>query len=456
MGHNKKISVWQFLALGYLLLIIVGSILLYLPVSTKNGESTTYLNALFTSTSASCVTGLLTYDTATHWSTFGQIVILCLIQIGGLGFMTFISLGVLMIRRRMGIFQTKILMQSAGEFKMSNLHSLLKRIIAVTFILEFAGFILLSTVFVPDFGLKGLYLSLWHAISAYCNAGFDLFGGLFGGTKYVSLTPYATNPVVVLTICALIILGGTGFLVWNDLWQNKFKFKKLNLHSKIVLIANAVLITLTVGLFYLTEFNNPELAKYNTWEKFLIAIFNAITPRTAGFNTMDTSKLSNSGYLLSVITMCLGGNSGSTAGGIKINTFIILVFSIKAIFQNKQDVEIGSKRIKKEVVHQALVFTLTYIFLLLIAVFTISILEKNNEYASFQAVLYEVSSALATVGLSFSVPGATFTTTLTSSSKCILILLMYLGRAGILTLVLALGNHKKTEFKKPVDNMLVG
>ena len=294
-------TVWQFLSLGYLIVIIAGSLLLFLPFATKDGQSTTYINALFTSTSATCVTGLVPYDTNTHWSLFGQIVIIILIQTGGLGFMTFVSVLFNLLGRHMGLYERKALMQSAGEGRLSGIRRLVRRIFIGTAIFEGLGAIFLSIRFIPDFGVgKGIYYSVWHSISAFCNAGFDLMGGVFGEETFVSFTHYAADPVVSLTIAFLIIIGGLGFCVWGDIVDNKGNVKKFRLHTKVVLLVNTLMLVASTLLFLLFERNNPTYGRFSTGEKWLVAFFNATTPRTAGFNTIDLNSLSDSGYLLTI------------------------------------------------------------------------------------------------------------------------------------------------------------
>ena len=248
---KSKLSVWQYLSLGYLTVILIGSALLMLPFSTKAGESTTYINALFTSTSATCVTGLVPYDTNTHWSIFGQVVIILLIQTGGLGFMTFVSVLINILGRNLGLYEKKAFMHSAGEDNLSGIRRLIRRIFIGTGIFEGLGAVFLSIRFIPDFGIgKGIYYSIWHSVSAFCNAGFDLMGGLFGGEKFVSFTHYATDPVVSLTISFLIIIGGLGFCVWGDIVDTRCNFKKFRLHTKVVLFVNTLLLLISTLLFF--------------------------------------------------------------------------------------------------------------------------------------------------------------------------------------------------------------
>ena len=282
--RKTKNTVWQTLALGYLFVILIGSALLILPFATAKGESTSYLGALFTSTSATCVTGLTPYQTGTHWSLFGQIVILMLIQLGGLGFMTFVSSILLFFKRGIGLGNRRLLMASAGSEKLAGLSTLVKRIVIGTAIFEFAGAAALCFRFVPDFGwARGIYYSVFHSVSAFCNAGFDLLS--YEG--FGSLSYYATDPVVSVTICILIIMGGLGFCVWGDVLDCRFRYKKYQLNTKVVLTVSFILITVSTFLFMLFEWENPTYADYNFGQKLLVSFFNSVTPRTAGFFTLS-------------------------------------------------------------------------------------------------------------------------------------------------------------------------
>ena len=452
LKSKAKLTVWQFLALGYLVVIVAGSLLLMLPFATRDGQSTSYVNALFTATSATCVTGLVPYDTNIHWTLFGQIVILFLIQTGGLGFMTFVSIVFSAIGRNLGLYERKALMLSEGEHRLSGVRRLVRRIALGTTVVESAGALLLCIRFIPDFGVgKGIYYSVWHSISAFCNAGFDLMGGVFADEQFVSLTRYATDPLVSLTIAFLIIVGGLGFCVWSDIVDAKCNVKKFRLYTKVVLLVNTLFLVVSTVLFFFFEHSNPTYENFTLGEKWLVSFFNATTPRTAGFNTVDLTSLSDSGYLLTVILMFVGGSSGSTAGGIKINTLAVIVMGMISVFRGKKDIDIGKKRIDFSLVSQALAVFVSCLILVITATLIICAIEPD-EIAPFRSVLFEVVSALGTVGLSLSL-----TPVLSTASKCILILLMYAGRVGILTLALALGESRKaSETKKPLDTLLIG
>lgn len=449
-----KPSIWQFLALGYLSAILIGSVLLVLPFAAKGG-SNSYINALFTSASAVCVTGLSPYVTVEHWSLFGQIVLVILIQLGGLGFMTFVTSVFLLFRHSIGLYERKALFASVGGTnKLAGLPRLIKRIFIGTAIFEIMGAGLLCIKLVPDYGGYGVYLSLWHSVSAFCNAGFDLIGS-------ASLAKYATDPIVTLTICALIIAGGTGFLVWGDLIECKFNLKKFQLNTKIVLLMTVILLVLSTGLFMAFEWNNT-LQGHNFGEKLLMCIFNATTPRTAGFYTTYPGEFTGSSFSLTLILMFIGGSSGSTAGGIKVGTFAVIIMGMINVFRGRRDINIGRKRIEYSLVEQALAIFAAFLMLVMVAVILICAIENNNPAITalavddgkslFERVLFECFSALGTVGLSLNL-----TPLLGIWSKIILIILMYAGRVGILTLALALGEKRTTaEIRKPIDTLLIG
>jgi trk system potassium uptake protein TrkH len=436
------------LALAYLLGTLLGSILLILPFATKSGQSTSYLNALFTSVSAVCITGLSPYDINTHWTLFGQLVILFLIQASGLGFMTIVSAAFLIFKRNMSTgSKNAFILDSRGNA--NGVLVLLRRIVVGTLLCETVGTLLLMIRFIPDFGAgKGIYFSVWHSISAFCNAGFDLMGS--AGGEFVSLTGYATDPLVTLTLTGLIILGGLGFCVWGDVIDCRFNFKKFQLNTKAVLAVNFVLIVSGTALFLLFERDNPSYAGYNFGEKLLVSIFNAATPRTAGFATTDSSTLSDSGVLLTVILMFIGGGSGSTAGGIRVGTFAVIVMGMLAVFRGRRDINIGKKRIDYSLLSQALAILAACLMIVMTGTLIICAVEPSS--MGLKEILFECVSALSNTGLSMSV-----TPRLTAASRIIIIILMYAGRVGILTLALALGEKRTAdEIRKPVDTLLIG
>lgn len=444
-----------------------------LPAASESGRSTPFLDALFTSTSATCVTGLVRYDTATHWSLFGELVILLLIQIGGLGFMAFVSFLIELLRKKLGLYERRVLMQSTGEKNAANLHRLLRRILIGTAFFEGLGALLLSFRFIPRFGfLRGVYYAVWHAVSAFCNAGFDLMGGKFDGGLFVSFTPFATDPLVTLTLSFLILTGGLGFCVWSDLWDYAksrlapllFRFQKrqdraageqklrvsLSLHTKVILSFNAFLLLVSTLLFLFFERNNPTYADYGFFDRLLVSFFNAVTPRTAGFNTTALSSLSAGGFFLTVILMFIGGSSGSTAGGLKVGTLAVILLGMAAVFRGERDIRVGKRRIGSLLLHQALAVFASYLLVSIAATLVVCGFEPH---LPFPDILFEVVSALGTVGLSLS----SATPALSAPSALVLILLMYAGRVGILTLVLALGKKKTAStVRRPLDTILIG
>ncbi len=434
--------------MGYLTVIIVGALLLFLPFSVKSGERTSFLNALFTSTSATCVTGLVVYDTATHWSGFGQAVLLLLIQLGGLGFMTFVTVLFNLIGKNMGLSQRKALMVSAGEEQLSDLKRLFKRILIGTLLFEGIGASILCVRFIGQLGVgKGIWFSVWHSVSAFCNAGFDLMGT--ANAPFVSLTGYAEDPLVVLTIGLLIVVGGLGFCVWDDILEAKCNPKKFSLHTKIVLTVTGVLLVFSTALFLAFERNTFT---GNFGSRLLKAFFAAVTPRTAGFNTVDLNAMSDSGYLLTLILMFIGGSSGSTAGGIKITTFAVIVMGIVSVFRGKRDIEIGKRRVHSNLLKQALAIFVSCLMIVTTAAVLLCAVEEQNAAATLHAVLFESFSAMGTVGLSLGL-----TPTLCAASKIIIMLLMFIGRVGVLTIGLAFAEKKESvEVKKPVDHVLIG
>lgn len=448
MKKKFRLSVWQTLALGYLIVILIGSILLILPFATQKGESTDYLGALFTATSATCVTGLTPYATGTHWTLYGQIVILVLIQFGGLGFMTFVTSLILLFRRGIGIGNRYAMMTSAGGSKYSGVSTLVKRIIIGSAIFEVLGAVLLAIRFVPDFGWgMGVYFAIFHSVSAFCNAGFDLLA--YAGSA--SLSMYAVDPLVTLTVCMLIIMGGLGFVVWGDVMDCRFRFKKFQMNTKVVLVTTGALLVLATVLFLAFEWNNPTYSEYNFGQKLLVSFFNATTPRTAGFFIIDPEDLSDSGYFLTVILMFVGGSSGSTAGGLKVGTFAVIIMGMLNVFRGYKDINIAKKRVDSSLMSQALAIFAACLMLVITSTLVICAIENGNG-ATFKSVLYECVSAMGTVGLSMNL-----TPKLSAASLVIVTLLMYAGRVGILTLALALAKKRKPpEIRYPVDTLLIG
>lgn len=440
----KKVRPITILFLGFFITVLLGSFLLCLPIASQDNTWTNYVDSLFVAISAGCVTGLTPFVTATHWSLFGQIVILLLIQIGGLGFMTFISMVMLLFRKDFGLYNKTILMQSAGTFYFGSIKRLMKRIILGTLIFEALGAIILSLVFTKDYGPIGIYYGVFHSISAFCNAGFDILGD--------SLVSYQSNYTVLITISALIIIGGLGFFVWGDLWENKHHFTKYQLHTKIVLVCNAVIILGSAILFYIFDFTklgNPGLyVDMNVGEKILNSFFLAVAPRTAGFNAIDLANLTPAGKSLTIVLMFIGGNSGSTAGGLKVTTFVVILVNLFSRAREKKELSIFKQSIPNNIVRQASALMNSYLILVVIGTIILTSIEPH----SFEECIFEVVSALGTVGLTLGI-----TASLTIASKIVLLLLMFIGRLGAFALFdFILGESSKNSIQHPEGRIMVG
>lgn len=443
----RKMSVPHFLSLGYIITIIVGAILLMLPIASKENTATDFIDALFTSTSATCVTGLIPFSTYGHWTIFGQLVILVLIQIGGLGFMTIITLIFMILRKNIGLYSRTILMQSAGSYNISGVTSLIKRILLGTLLFEGIGAIILASCFWKDMGPMSIYYGIFHSISAFCNAGFDLFNSTNG-----SLTAYYNNPIVLITIMCLIIIGGLGFIVWSDVIDNKFRFKQFQLHTKIVIVGNAILIIVPAFLFFIFEFTKlgqvGSFTDYSLGNKILNSFFLSVSPRTAGFNSIDLNELTSSGFLLTTVLMFIGGNSGSTAGGLKVTTFVVIIMNLWAQVSGKEDCVVFKRKISNNIIKQASSLFLAYLILAVAA----TLLIGSFENFAIHDIMFEVVSAVGTVGLTIGISGKACVIT-----KIVLIILMYAGRIGALTLFDALiKNNNDLVLKKPEGKILVG
>ena len=442
--HRFRLTPARLIALGFFLLIFIGAGILCLPIAYK-GEAPGFLNALFTATSATCVTGLIVRDTFTGWTTFGQVVIICMIQLGGLGFMTVFTLISSALGRRLGLYDRKVLMQSAGNMSLAGIGGLIRKIIPFTFVFEGTGALLLAIRLVPEFGWgRGLYFSVFHAISAFCNAGFDLMGVR---EPFSSLTAYATDPVVTLTISALIIIGGLGFLVWRDLAVNKFRWSKLQMHSKLVLSATGILLIGGWLLFLLFE-RNASLEGMSFGEQLLASFFESVTPRTAGFNTTDLNALSESGNLLTNFFMLIGGSPGSTAGGIKTTTVAVLALSVIASSKGYTRVNAFRFNIDRDTLRQASSIVFIYLGMAMAAIMAVCAFDP----VSLKQAMFEVNSAIATVGLTLGI-----TSTLSAASRIVLIILMYAGRLGGLSFVLLFSERRsEPPIDRPAGKLLIG
>lgn len=441
---RKNMPVVALLSLGYLVTVLIGTGLLLLPQASKTG-STSVIDALLTATSATCVTGLTAFDTATHFTLFGQIVILSLIQIGGLGFMTVITLFFMMLKKNIGLYNRTVMMQSAGSYSISSVPTLIKRIMIGTLIFEGTGAAILSAALWQKFGPRAIYLGVFHSISAYCNAGFDIFGT-------GSLTEYASDPVVMLTLMGLIVIGGLGFLVWGDILDCRFRFSKYQLHTKIVLIFSALLIFIPAGLFFVFEFTDIGLksgyADMAIGDKIVNSLFLSVSPRTAGFYSVDLSKLSPSGQLLTDILMLIGGNSGSTAGGMKVTTVVVVVATLFASARRQEHIVLFKRSVSSKIVKQATSLFIAYLSLVLLATLIIGAYEPFD----ITEIIFEVISAIGTVGLSLGL-----TENAMIPTKIIITILMYFGRLGAMTLFdLFLRDKNNSAVEKPEGKVLVG
>jgi len=440
---RKGLTQMQIVALGYLGVIAVGTLMLALPVSSRSGEWTGLVDAFMTSTSAACVTGLIPVGTYAHWSTFGQAVLLVLIQVGGLGIMTLVALLSQMLRHKMSLHERKLVMLSSGNDSVGGVSRLIRSILLFTLAFEGIGAIALATRFIPRMGWgRGIWNAAFHAVSAFCNAGFDLMGR-FGES---SLTGYTGDITVNITIMLLILAGGIGFIVWQELFAIRFRPKRLSLHSKVVLIMTGLLLAGGTVLFFLFELGNNAIP-LTTKERILSAIFNAVTPRTAGFNTVDIASLSDGSIALTILLMVIGGAPGSTAGGIKVTTLVVLLAGTLASARQVNATNLFRRRIDGDLVRQASAIATVYFVILSISTVTICAIEPF----SVTEVLYETVSALSNVGMTMGI-----TPSLTVVSKLIISALMYFGRVGMMSLVIALAAQRENvPITRPAENMLL-
>ncbi|MBU5440245.1 TrkH family potassium uptake protein [Tissierella sp. MSJ-40] len=431
----------RVLALGFGSLILIGAFLLNLPIAAKNGESIGFINALFTSASSVCVTGLVVVNTAQYWSLFGQIVIICLIQMGGLGFMTMATIVALILGKKITLKERLIIKEQLNQETMSGLVKLTKYVILSTFAIEGIGVLLLSTRFIPIYGLKkGIWFSVFHAISAFCNAGFDILGN--------SITPFVGDFIINMTIGMLIIVGGLGFYVYIDISKNK-RLRKLHLHSKLVLSITTVLLVAGTLIILVIEYNNPStLGNLTIGEKMLASFFQSVISRTAGFNSVDIGGLYDTTAFVMIILMFIGGSPGSTAGGIKTTTFGTIVLTTIGVIKGNKDVVAYKKRISNDIINRSLAIATIGITLIIIVSIVLTITEK----ATFLDVLFETTSAFGTVGLTRGI-----TPNLTNIGKIIITLTMYAGRVGPLTMVFAFAQKQKvSQYRFSEGNIMVG
>lgn len=443
--RKNGISYPKLAAVSFLAIILIGSMLLMLPESSKDGQ-VSFVDALMTATSATCVTGLVVADTFTKWTLLGQLIILCMIQIGGLGFITIITLLIRIVKKRFSVKEKILFRESIGSIFTGDMKSLGRRVIIGTIMFEVAGAVALSTQFIPSMGWKnGLYTAVFLSVSAFCNAGFDVMGRIEAGSSLMTVND---KPIILLTICALIIIGGIGFIVWDDLVEKKFRFKQLSLHTKITLVTTLVLLMLGTCLYLAFEYSNT-MKDMSFGEKLLNAFFTSTTTRTAGFNSINTGDMADSSKLLTYFLMLIGGSSASTAGGIKTTTVAVLFLCALATLNGTKEVTAFGKSISEENVRRAISVTLINLSFVIAASFIIAMVQPTLKYFD---ILFECFSAVGTVGMSTGI-----TSSLAAVPKLIITLLMFIGRLSSLTFVFSIRfENNLTTVKKPVGNILVG
>lgn len=432
---------FQIIIFGFLLLIVLGALVLMLPIASADRSVTPFKDTVFTAVSAVCVTGLVTVDTATHWSIFGQAVILLLIQIGGMGVVT-IALAIISLSgKKIGLWQRSTMQESISAPQVGGIIRLTSFIIRTSAVIEGCGAALLMPVFIRDFGVgRGIWYSFFHSISAFCNAGFDLLGIR---SSFSSLTSYADNVYVNIVVMVLIIVGGISFMTWDDFKVNKLRFKKFSLQSKIILITSLILITVPAIYFFFFEYGDKPVGL-----RILYSLFQSVTTRTAGFNTADLAGMNDSGKLIMTVLMLIGGSPGSTAGGMKTTTIAVLFLSALTVFRRRDDVESFRRRIPEEAVRNAGAVLFMYLTLFFAAACAISLIEG----LPLITCMFETGSALGTVGLTLGI-----TPQLSIASRVILMFLMFSGRVGGLTLIYAaLPSRTDTEAKLPLERISIG
>ncbi len=445
---GRTISTLLMVLMSYIIVILVGTFILMAPFSSKEHVATGFIDSFFTATSATCVTGLVVVDTYLHWSLVGQLVILFLVQMGGIGFMSTIAFLTRSLRVKMSFKDRKFLMESVGIQKKGDFGSVLRNIVLGSIIFETLGAALLCIRFIPQFGAaNGIYFAAFHAISAFCNAGFDLMGVF--GVPFASFTMYANDWLVNIVLCTLIFIGGLGFIVWDDLIRSKFNIKEVSMHSKLMLMGSVIILFLSTCQFIIYEANHLYQGM-PFGEAFLRSLFAATTARTAGFNTTDMTQFSDGSIFVTMALMFVGGGSGSTAGGIKVTTLIVIILGIVALNTKDGQIILRGKKIGKEILHQAFAVLSTY--LILVAFFTLLILGLDPEIG-LRNTIFEVISAIGTVGIAI---GDT-TLLLHPASRIAIAILMYIGRVGILTIVLSFAKPRREHTViLPEENVMVG
>lgn len=437
----KQFSSARIILFGFIIMIFLGASILSLPISSRSREFTPFIDALFTATSASCVTGLIVYDTATHWSVFGKIIIIAMIQCGGLGVVTMLTVFTQVTGKKIGLRDRATLQSALSAPQIGGIIRLTSFIFKATIIIEMIGALLMFPRFMKDFGItKGIYYSVFHSISAFCNAGFDLMGDV---SKFSSLTKYQSDIMINITIMLLILIGGLGFLIWKDIVDYRFDIKRYSTQTKIVLTMTFILVLFPSILFFFTEFSGLDIKI-----RVLSSLFQAVTPRTAGFNTIDYTKFSDNGIAMTIILMLIGGGSGSTAGGIKLTTIFILVATMCSVLKQDKEVAVFKKRIEPDIIKNAVAVFALDIFLFIVG----SMIISGIEGFSLKETMFECASAVATVGLTLGI-----TPHLGIISKILLICMMYFGRVGGITLIFAAVTPKKNgNARYPKDQVAVG
>lgn len=444
--NNNRVSPAQIITLGFILLILAGTLLLMLPFAARSGQATPFGDALFTATSATCVTGLVINDTYTYWSPFGQVVILLLIQAGGMGVVTLAVAVSIVMGKRIGLKQRFVMQEAISAPHMGGIVRMTGFIIRATLICEGIGAVLLALRFCPEMGLgRGLWYAIFHAVSAFCNAGFDLMGR---DAPFSSLTAFSGDGVVILTIAALIVIGGIGFLAWDDVKRHRLHLRAYRLQTKLVLVVTALLLVLPALYFFFYEFNLPQWQGMPLGQRILNAVFQSVTPRTAGFNSVDLTLLSAPAILLTIALMLVGGSSGSTAGGFKTTSLAMLFLSIRAVLRRQDSIQIFRRRIPPDVLRCTVAIVMLYILLFLAGSFLLCCIDG----VPMSAAMFECASAVGTVGLSLGI-----TPELGAASRFILIALMVFGRVGGLTMLYALSSSQApAPSQLPQEKVAVG
>jgi len=449
--HRFLVSTTHIILLSFLIAILIGAVLLSLPISSASGKPTSFLDALFTATTSTCVTGLVVTPTVSSWSVFGQVVILLLIQIGGLGVITIMSGLMILLHKKMGIGDRLLLQDAFNLNSLSGLVRFVKKVVTGTLIIESVGALLYMTVFIPEFGAKGIWISVFNSVSAFCNAGIDIIAEN-------SLCDYALNPIINIVTCVLIILGGIGYIVWWDVLRvlkkaktKKVKFfKALTLHSKIAITTTLILIFVGTVLIFIFEYNNPQTIKdYTLLQKVEVSLFQSVTTRTAGFATVPQENLTNASSVVCLLLMFIGGSPVGTAGGVKTVTFAVLMASAIASIRNKEDTEVFGRRLTKQAVSKAVAVTCMSFIIMFASTVLLSVVTDANALD----IVYETVSATATVGLT-----RNLTASLNSIGKLIVIITMYLGRVGPITLAVAFKRSKDNQniVRNPSEEIIVG